>query len=170
MLPGIPPPPANRQSYRGSTGLFAHKKVVAILKTRWKQNVSDLEDLGVEYHNKPDPPLPTPFPPSGLFAEKVGFEVHKVQGCLCGTSFGKVLRVRPSADTQKWNLRVLHELAHAILRERFGDEFTHADVWALTLMLAVPRGSTRLSDLAHHVPAWVLTERAKIARKVGRAA
>lgn len=52
-------------------------------------------------------------------------------------------------------LRILHELAHALLRSQGAGRYTHADTWALTLMLAIPRKSFKHLELARHVPAWV---------------
>lgn len=46
----------------------------------------------------------------------------------------------------------------------------HADVWALTLALAVPRRKFRHLDLALHIPRWARIERRFVGMVVERAA
>lgn len=112
-----------------------------------------------------------PFAGSELLAKGHGFACVELQGYGCGLAglIPGVLLIRPCADTSAWNLRVLHELAHAILHKRF-TFYTHADVWALTLMLACPRSAFRHIAHADHVPAWALDLRRETARRVPRAA
>ena len=66
-----------------------------------------------------------------------------------------VLCVRATSDELKRALRILHELAHGLLRRLGPGRYTHADTWALTVMLAIPRKSFKHLELARHVPAWV---------------
>jgi hypothetical protein len=66
-----------------------------------------------------------------------------------------VLYIAATTRELKRALRILHELAHALLRSQGAGRYTHADVWALTVMLAIPRSSFRHIELARHVPAWV---------------
>lgn len=64
---------------------------------------------------------------------------------------------------------MLHEVAHRVI-EPHEPHHSHADVWALTLALAVPRGHLRRIEEAHHVPAWALRLRRQTARAIPRAA
>lgn len=66
-----------------------------------------------------------------------------------------VLYVAATTNELKRALRILHELAHGLLRRLGPGRYTHADTWALTLMLAIPRKSFKHLELARHVPAWV---------------
>jgi hypothetical protein len=66
-----------------------------------------------------------------------------------------VLYIAATTKELKRALRILHELAHALLRSQGAGRYTHADTWALTIMLAIPRRSFRHLELARHVPAWV---------------
>lgn len=79
-----------------------------------------------------------------------------------------LLFVRPSSDDQRWTIRILHELAHALLRKY--RHHTHADVWALTLALAVPRRKFRHLDIATHIPRWARDARRFVGMIVERAA
>jgi hypothetical protein len=109
---------------------------------------------------------------SGLIlAGKNGYLVIPRPDVGCGVSglVLDVLLVRPSNDDARWNLRVLHELAHARL-DAAGPHHTHADVWALTLALAIPRHAYRRHHEARHVPRWVVTLRRQVAQVVARAA
>ncbi len=49
----------------------------------------------------------------------------------------RILVVRPRRDARRLALAVLHELAHVLLA-RSGMPHSHADVWCLTLALALP--------------------------------
>ncbi len=109
---------------------------------------------------------------SGLILAGAGeYLVLDSQAVDCGASsvLAKVLLVRPSSDLRRWNLRVLHELAHALLKQSRRPH-SHGDVWALTLALAVPREAFRLRAEAHHVPRWAIQLRGETARAIARAA
>lgn len=146
----------------------------AELAGEWKLKLGDLEDLAEEAHRKGA--LEFPFLSPVLFAATLGYAADPYHGGGCGITglSPHVLHVRPSADVLRWNLRVLHELAHALLHRwreaREGREYTHADVWGLTLMLAVPRSALKFIDLARHVPAYALKLRLLIAREARTAA
>lgn len=140
----------------------------------WKLKLRDIEDIAEEAHASGA--LEFPFLSPVLFAATLGYAADPYHGDKCGVTglSPRILHVRPSADVLRWNLRVLHELAHALLRRwreaREGREYTHADVWGLTLMLAVPRSAVKLIDLARHVPQYALKLRLMLARAVRTAA
>lgn len=164
-------PAANRQTRRAAKHRdpCARATALAELLQAWSVDAWRLEDLAVEAHAKAK--LLYPFASSEILAAGHRYPVVPTQGCGCGVSGGeaRLLRVRPSADVQKWNLRVLHELAHVLLREAYPDH-THADVWALTLMLAIPRSAYRHRAFATHVPRWVGSLRQITASAVSRQA
>lgn len=68
-----------------------------------------------------------------------------------GLALPHKLLVRPSRIRALWVLRVLHELAHHYVCERF---HTHADVWRLTLALAWPVRRVRRGLPCLEIPAW----------------
>ena len=149
----------------------AYDEVRLILRQAWKVDPGDLEALATDVHAASE--LPTEFGRrSGLLlADGQGFLVEPDHHADCGTSglFPKVLQVRPSADDARWNLRVLHELAHKLLDKHYPNH-SHADVWALTLALAIPRASYCRRHEARHVPRWAVALRGETARAVARAA
>lgn len=112
-----------------------------------------------------------PFVPGELLALRLGYLVlaRSGDGCGGGALLADVLFVRPSADPHRQTLRELHELSHRLLEQHHGDH-SHADVWALTLALAVPRSAFRQIDQADHVARWVIALRRLTARAVPRAA
>lgn len=174
--------PANRQERRCCPrarkprphDCHSHAAVEAELRGQMLVELKDLEGIAQELHDRS--PLTHPFESPVYLAAGAGYAVDAVEGAECGRGglHPFILEVRPSADIHRWNLRVLHELAHALLRKwreaREGRKYTHADVWALALMLACPSRSFRDVDLAHHVPAWALKLRGQLARVVARAA
>jgi len=123
----------------------------------------DLAAIAEEAHSLADHGLP--FPHAEHLALSEGYLVERdCAGDTCGIS-GLVphqLFARATKERQ-WNLRVFHELAHALLA---GREHTHGDVWILTLMLAVPAGSVKHTDIAEHIPKWALAKRRRIAREM----
>ncbi|MDO9020531.1 MAG: hypothetical protein Q8S73_36740 [Deltaproteobacteria bacterium] len=152
----------------------AYKQVRAELEGEWKLPLRDVEDLAEAAHR--EGALEFPFLSPVLFAATLGYAADPYDGGGCGVTglSPYILHCRRSADVLRWNLRVLHELAHALLRRwreaREGREYTHADVWGLTLMLAVPRSALKLIDLARHVPQYALKLRGQLARAVRAAA
>ncbi len=144
------------------------------LQGEWMFKLRDLEDMAEAVHARGA--LEFPFLSPVLLAATLGYAADPYHGDRCGITglSPHILHVRPSADVLRWNLRVLHELAHALLRRwreaREGREYTHADVWGLTLMLAVPRSAMKFIDLARHVPAYALKLRAMLARAIRTAA
>lgn len=98
-----------------------------------------------------------PFAPPELLAHRLGFRAIDAEGTR-DVSIGWVLVVRPCADARRRALRLLHELAHALLRLHHPDH-AHGDVQALALALAVPRSALRRIDDADHVPPWALDMR-----------
>lgn len=95
------------------------------------------------------------FPEPELLAAALGYEVarHHFAACGQGTLLGKALVVRPSTCERTFGLRVLHELAHALLAGS-GDGHGHGDVWLLTLMLLVPRRVLRRRAVELRGEAW----------------
>lgn len=168
----LPPRPANRQTQRRAPrprDPHAREFVHGELRGPWGVDPHKLEDLAVEAHARAS--VLFPFGSALRLAVGNRFAVEDHDACGCGVSglHPRILHVKRSADPQKYALRVLHELAHALLREHY-PEHTHADVWALTLMLAIPRPAFRHRDLARHVARWVADLRGLTARKVSRAA
>lgn len=78
-------------------------------------------------------------------------EAHAPCGSV--TVFGELI-VRTSADGRRYCLSVLHELAHAKLRELDVDH-GHGDVWRLTLALAVPRSELKRAAWKLRQESWV---------------
>lgn len=137
----------------------------------WTITAGDAELLAAQLHERAE--LIDPFSrKSGLIlAGKNGYLVIPRADVGCGVSglVPDVLLVRPSHDDARWNLRVLHELAHARL-DAAGPHHTHADVWALTLALAIPKHAYRRHNEVRHVPRWVVTLRRQVALVLARAA
>ena len=143
--------------------------MLRVLLQPWSVDSGKLESLAEQAHV--DAVVLFPFVAALVIAVGNRFAVEDHDACGCGVSglHPRILHVKRSADPQKYNLRVLHELAHALLRQHY-PEHTHADVWALTLMLAIPRNAFRHADLAHHVPRWVIGLRRLTSRRVSREA
>lgn len=169
--------PANRQTRRRrprSHDCHTHAVVEAELKGEVLVGLRELEGMAQDAHDRSN--LTHPFEPPVLLASDLHYAVDAVEGAACGRGglHPFILEVRPSADIRRWNLRVLHELAHALLRawskRREGRKYTHADVWALALMLACPQRSYRDIAMARHVPAWALRLRGTLARAAAQAA
>lgn len=158
------------------------KAVRAILRQPWSldpwriegiaQSIHDsLDELLAQSKNAAHIDLPNVmFWPAELFVSVLGYQVIDETTGPCGQQglIPGLLFVRPSDCDRKWTLRILHELAHALLRKY--RHHTHADAWALTLALAVPRRKFRHLDLATHIPAWARAERRFVGRMVERAA
>jgi hypothetical protein len=114
--------------------VLSDEELEAIAAQAWEglSEVGDVEDLarrrGVEV--EPERDLPE------------GFD---------GLALPHKLLVRPSRTRGLWVLRVLHELAHHWLAERF---HTHADVWRLTLALAWPLQRVRRGSPCLEIPPW----------------
>lgn len=149
----------------------AYAEVHAILEQPWRVDVAVLEGLANDAHARVD--LADPFARGSglLLAAHLGYLVipRPDVGCGGGGLLRGVLLVRTSADDLRWNLRVLHELAHALLNES-RVEHGHADVWALTLALAIPRRVYRRHPQARHVPRWAVALRRLTAQVVAPAA
>ena len=168
----LPVRPANRQTKRRVPQVpDAHTRqlVVKELRVKWRVDPYTLEQVAEKLHRNSK--VLFPFAPALELASGLKFAVEESQRCGCGLSglHPKILHVQRHRDVRKWNLRVLHELAHAILREEYPDH-SHGDVWALTLMLACPRSAYRHIELARHVPQWALALRQVTARAIRRAA
>lgn len=56
------------------------------------------------------------------------------------------------------------------MRRRGRGPYSHADVWALTLMLAIPRRALRHADIITSVAVWVRKQRVELARHAERRA
>jgi hypothetical protein len=149
----------------------AYAEVHAILERPWLVDVGLLEGIANDVHERTD--LLDPFARGSgqILAANLGYLVipREDVGCGVGGLLPRVLLVRSSADDARWNLRVLHELAHALLDAEC-DQHSHADVWALTLALAIPRRRFRWHHEARHVPRWAVQLRRLTARAVARAA
>ncbi|MDB4927701.1 MAG: hypothetical protein JWM10_185 [Myxococcaceae bacterium] len=149
----------------------AYAEVHAILERPWLVDVGLLEGIANDVHERTD--LLDPFARGSgqILAAHLGYLVipRDDVGCGVGGLLPRVLLVRSSADDLRWNLRVLHELAHALLDEECA-QHSHADVWALTLALAIPRRRFRQHQDARHVPRWAVALRRLTARAVARAA
>lgn len=113
------------------------------------------------------------FPPAEVLAALHGYSVVRETHCAhCGQE-GVIpgwLFVQRTPDEAKLSLRILHELAEALLRSRRRGSYTHADVWALTLMLAIPMRALRHASLARHIPRWAVRLRRALARTAERLA
>lgn len=108
-----------------------------------------------------------PFADSELLTKGHGLTCVGLEGIGCGVAglLPRLLLIRSTSSDEAWNLRVLHEFAHYLTREHF-TIYSHADVWALTLMLACPRSAFRHIAHADHVPSWALDLRRLVARRV----
>lgn len=149
----------------------AYAEVRAILLQPWLVDAGHLEGLANQAHERAE--LTDPFARrSGLIlAGHLQYLVIPRHDIGCGASglHRQMLLVRPCANDARFNLRVLHELAHALLDAHHA-QHSHADVWALTLALAVPRCAFRQFSEADHVPRWALALRRQTSRAVARAA
>lgn len=119
-----------------SSGLaiFSDEELEAIAADAWEglSDVGDVDDLARrrEVEVVPERGLPD------------GFD---------GLALPHKLLVRPSRIRGLWVLRVLHELAHHWIADRF---HTHADVWRLTLALAWPVHRLRRGLPCLEIPPW----------------
>ncbi|MDO9019233.1 MAG: hypothetical protein Q8S73_02775 [Deltaproteobacteria bacterium] len=149
----------------------AYAEVHAILERPWLVDAGLLEGIANDVHERTNLPWPFAAGSGQILAAHLEYLVIPRQdvGCGVGGLLPRVLLVRSSADDLRWNLRVLHELAHALLDGEC-PQHSHADVWALTLALAIPRRSFRLHHEARHVPRWAVALRRLTARVVARAA
>lgn len=140
---------------------------------RWLVDAGHLEGLASHVHELAHAILPHPFHPASgeALALALGYLVLRNPAAACGAAclLPGIITVRPCVCELIWNLRVLHELAHALLRLHH-PQHSHADVWALTLALAAPRGTLQRLDTARHVPPWALRLRRLASRAVPRAA
>lgn len=167
------PPPASppRRRRRRAPLSPGAEEVRAHLAQPWRMDPALIE--GIASHAHEVTRLRDPFDAASgdVLAARLGYLVFPSDSAACGGGcvLERGLMVRPSADDARWNLRVLHELAHALLRAE-KVEHGEADVWALTLALAIPRGAFRRRDGARHVPRWAVQIRAETARAVSRAA
>lgn len=113
------------------------------------------------------------FPPAEVLAALHGYRVEQeAHWSHCGQE-GVVpgwLFVQRTPDEAKLALRIFHELAEALLRPRRKGSYTHADAWALTLMLAIPMRTLRHASLARHIPRWAVRLRRALARTAERMA
>lgn len=143
----------------------------AELATAWHVDAGHIEGLARETHAEAHLPDPFDGQSGEAIALALGYLVLRNPAAACGAAclLPGLLSARPSPCDRVWNLRVLHEVAHALLRAHH-PHHTHADVWALTLALAVPRGHLQRAGDARHVPAWALRLRRQTARAVPRAA
>lgn len=149
---------------------FVRSAVYRELRGLWSIDCGALEADAEDAHRKAV--LLYPFADAELLAKGHRLTAVSMEGVGCGLAglVPGVLLIRATADAAQWNLRVLHELAHAILRKRYPDAHTHADCWALTLMLACPRSAFRHIALADHVPSWSMDLRRMTACVVSRVA
>lgn len=149
----------------------AYAEVHAILERPWLVDAALIEGIANDAHERAG--LADPFARGSglLLAAHLQYLVIPRGDVGCGVSGlqPQILLVRASADDARWNLRVLHELAHALLDAGHLDH-SHADVWALTLALAIPRRLFRQHQEARHVPRWAVALRRLTARVVARAA
>jgi hypothetical protein len=144
------------------------RAVAAALRAPWVLTAPELEGIAQRAHDRVEAMAVN----EGAWAQAAGLlfvdpevlalangfwvltEAHAGQCGQQGLIPG-ALYVRASSHAQRRALRILHELAHALLRAQGAGRYTHADVWALTIMLAIPRRSFRHLELARHVAAWV---------------
>ncbi|MDB4931583.1 MAG: hypothetical protein JWM10_4067 [Myxococcaceae bacterium] len=145
----------------------AHAEVHAILARPWLLDAALLEGVAHAAHERAD--LADPFAGGSglLLAARLGYVVIARDDVGCGVSglMPQMLLVRASADDPRWNLRVLHELAHGLLDDAH-PHHGHADVWALTLALAIPGRAFRRHHDARHVPRWAVALRRLTSRAV----
>lgn len=143
----------------------------AELVTTWLVDAGHIEGLARAAHDATHLPDPFDGQSGEAIAMALGYLVLRNPAAACGAAclLPGVLTARPDSCDLTWNLRVLHEVAHALLR-RHHPHHSHADVWALTLALAVPRGTLARLSAAQHVPPWALRLRRQTARAVPRAA
>ena len=163
----LPPRPRRRRLKPCTEGGYTREDAAAQIAAGRRVELVDLAAIAAGVHQRAEQGLP--FPHAEHLALSAGFLVERdcggdscgISGLVPHTLFAK------RAKEQQWNLRVFHELAHALLS---GREHTHGDVWILTLMLAVPAGSVKDTDIAEHIPKWALAKRRKIAREMAQMA
>lgn len=143
----------------------------AELAAAWLVDAGHIEGLASQTHEVAHLRDPFDMDSGELLALALGLLVLRNPAAACGAAclLPGLLSARPCSCPVVWNLRVLHELAHALLRQHH-PQHSHADVWALTLALAVPRGTLRRIADARHVPPWALRLRRLVSRAVPRTA
>jgi hypothetical protein len=150
----------------------AYAEVLAELRKPWRLERGDHELMAEQAHELAE--LADPFDPmSGLIlAARHRYLVlpRTDDGCGVAGLVPGVLLVRPSADDRRFNLRCLHEVGEGLMDRHHKHGHTHADVWALTLALAIPRRAYRRRAEAHHVPQWAVRLRERLANTPRRAA
>ena len=147
----------------------ARKVVEAELRAAWRCDPADIEGLAEDTHVRAFAEVY--FPTPRVIAERLGYTITDEHrgGCGQASLFGDELFVRPSADRKRLGLRILHELAHDLM-DRHYPRHSHADVWALTLALALPRSLRRLHPLQVHVPRWAVALRLRVVWYLAKAA
>lgn len=189
MAPRTKPPRASKPrgcAKRQGPSTDTERRVTAELRGAWLLGPFHLEGIAQQAHDKVDEAIAKArsphllyllsgviFLPAELIANVNGIivieEPHCAQCGLEGTIPGGVF-IRATTDAQRRALRILHELAHALLRKRRRGSYTHADVWGLTLMLAIPQRALRHAELCREIPKWARALRRTIARHAERMA
>lgn len=161
-------------------------RVTAELRNPWLLGPFHLEGIAQQAHDKVDEAIAKArsphllyllskviFLPAELVANVNGITVIEEPHCAqCGqegTVPGAVF-IRATTDAERRALRILHELAHALLRKRRKGTYNHADVWGLTLMLAIPQRALRHAELCRQIPKWARALRRTMARLAERMA
>ena len=149
----------------------AYATVRAQLAAPWMADPGHLEGIAAEVHREAHLLDPFDIQSGEALAMSIGCLVLRSPAAVCGAAclLSGVLTVRPDRCDLVWNFNVLHEVAHRVI-EPHEPHHSHADVWALTLALAVPRGHLRRIEEARHVPAWALRLRRQTSRAIPRAA
>lgn len=135
------------------------------LEQCWLLDAGFLEGVASKAHEQTHLVDPFDAHSGDVLAARLRYLVIRSHDSVCGggSLIERTILVRPSADDARWNLRVLHELAHALLTAE-KKRFAESDAWALTLALAVPQGALKRLHEARHVPRWALALRRSTAK------
>ena len=130
-----PPPKAVRRRRSGVSGPYAEESALLAIRAGCSRDLGDLKQLAEGKIRRVGQRLLCTH--AEHLALSLGYTVtREAPGGPCGCE-GLVpnelfvQRARPLM----FALRVLHELAHALLRDT---TYTHGDVWVLTIFLAIP--------------------------------
>lgn len=165
-LSATPPPPKPvRRRRSGVSGPYAEESALLAIRAGCSRDLGDLKQLAEGKIRRVGQRLLCTH--AEHLALSLGYTVtREAPGGPCGCE-GLVpnelfvQRARPLM----FALRVLHELAHALLRDT---TYTHGDVWVLTIFLAIPAAALPHLELVVGVPQWTIRERRRLEAAISR--
>ena len=160
-----PPTKPGRRRRSGVSGPYAEERALLEMRAGCSRDLGDLKQLAEGMIRRVGQRLLCTH--AEHLALSLGYTVtREAPGGPCGCE-GLVpnelfvQRARPLM----FALRVLHELAHALLRDT---TYTHGDVWVLTIFLAFPAAALPHLELVVGVPQWTIRERRRLEAAISR--